>query len=125
MTRIIFQAGLNWKIMNAKWPAFYEAFAGFDVYKVASFTEADVQRLMSNAEIIRNAAKIQATIRNAEIFQEIATELGSFRRYLDQLLETEGLEKTQKMLQKRFSRLGKSSARMFLWSIGVEVPHPD
>lgn len=88
MTRIIFQAGLNWKMMNAKWPAFYEAFMEFDVNKVANFTEEDVHQLMNNAKIIRNAAKIKATIQNAETFQEIAAEFGSFRQYLEKVIMT-------------------------------------
>ena len=125
MTRVIFQAGLNWKVITTKWPDFQDAFANFDPEKVAQFTEANVQQLMTNKAIVRNEAKIRATINNAEIFKEIAAEAGSFQNYLEALLSTQGLDKTTKTLQKRFNRLGKTSSFIFLWSVGVDVPHPD
>ena len=125
MTRVIFQAGLNWKVIAMKWPDFQAAFANFDPAKVANFSEAKVQQLMSDTTIVRNEAKIRATINNAEVFQEIAAESGSFRKYLESLLATEELDKTTKILQKRFSRLGKTSSHIFLWSVGVKVPHPE
>jgi DNA-3-methyladenine glycosylase I len=61
-----FQAGLSWATILRKRPAFREAFLSFDPDRVASFTENDVERLMQNEGIIRNRAKIQATIRNAQ-----------------------------------------------------------
>ncbi|MFX1342988.1 MAG: DNA-3-methyladenine glycosylase I [Promethearchaeota archaeon] len=125
MTRVIFQAGLNWKVITSKWPDFQDAFANFDLEKVAKFTEADIHQLMTNKAIVRNEAKIRATINNAEIFKEIAAEADSFRNYLETLLTTQGLDKTTKTLQKRFNRLGKTSSSIFLWSVGVDVPHPD
>lgn len=60
-----FQAGLSWLTILKKREAFREAFAGFDPLVVARFTSRDVQRLMRNAGIVRNTAKIQATIANA------------------------------------------------------------
>ena len=60
-----FQSGLSWAIILRKRPAFREAFAGFDPEAVAAFGEADVERLLQDAGIVRNRAKIEATIRNA------------------------------------------------------------
>ncbi len=60
-----FQSGLSWAIILRKRPAFREAFAGFDPQAVAAFGEADVERLLQDAGIVRNRAKIEATIRNA------------------------------------------------------------
>lgn len=60
-----FQAGLSWLTILKKRPAFREAFAGFDVDRVAAFDETDVTRLLADAEIIRNRQKIHATISNA------------------------------------------------------------
>jgi 3-methyladenine DNA glycosylase Tag len=65
MTRVVFQAGLNWKMMDKKWPAFQEAFASFDVEKVASFEEEDIDRLLNDKSIVRNSQKIHATVKNA------------------------------------------------------------
>jgi DNA-3-methyladenine glycosylase I len=61
-----FQAGLSWATILRKRPAFREAFLSFDPDRVATFTQDDVERLMQNEGIIRNRAKIQATIRNAQ-----------------------------------------------------------
>lgn len=60
-----FQAGLSWATILRKRPAFREVFAEFDVDTVAAFTDADVERLLQDARIIRNRAKIEATIGNA------------------------------------------------------------
>ena len=60
-----FQSGLSWLIILRKRPAFRAAFAGFDVDAIASFGEADVTRLLADAAIVRNRAKIDATIANA------------------------------------------------------------
>lgn len=60
-----FQAGLSWATILRKRPAFREAFAGFDPEAVARFDEADEQRLLADAGIVRNRAKIAATITNA------------------------------------------------------------
>ena len=73
-----FQAGLAWIIVLRKRPAFRKAFAGFDPKKVARFGKADVKRLMADAGIIRARAKIDATIRGAQIFREMEDQGESF-----------------------------------------------
>ncbi|MDN5963901.1 MAG: DNA-3-methyladenine glycosylase I [Actinomyces sp.] len=60
-----FQSGLSWVTILRKRPAFREAFAGFEVDRVAAFGEADVERLLADARIVRNRAKITATLANA------------------------------------------------------------
>jgi len=60
-----FQSGLSWLIILRKREAFRAAFAGFDPARVAAFGDADVERLMGDAGIVRNRAKIEATIANA------------------------------------------------------------
>jgi DNA-3-methyladenine glycosylase I len=66
-----FQAGLAWIIVLRKRDAFRKAFAGFDPGKVARFGERDIKRLMADAGIIRARAKIEATIRGAQIYCEM------------------------------------------------------
>jgi DNA-3-methyladenine glycosylase I len=63
-----FQAGLSWSIILKKREGFRKAFAGFDPEKVARFTEADVDRLVLDAGIIRSRSKIAATIGNAKAY---------------------------------------------------------
>ncbi|WP_304523489.1 DNA-3-methyladenine glycosylase I [Aeromicrobium sp. Leaf350] len=65
LTLEAFQSGLSWAIILRKRPAFREAFAGFDPHAVAAFGDADVERLLGDAGIVRNRAKIEATLANA------------------------------------------------------------
>ncbi|WP_434811408.1 DNA-3-methyladenine glycosylase I [Microbacterium sp. bgisy189] len=67
-----FQAGLSWITILRKRPRFREVFAGFDPDVVAAFDEADVERLMTDAGIVRNRAKILATIGNAALVRDMA-----------------------------------------------------
>jgi DNA-3-methyladenine glycosylase I len=60
-----FQSGLSWRTILAKRDAFRGAFAGFDPTRVARFDDADVARLLTNADIVRNRSKIEATLANA------------------------------------------------------------
>jgi DNA-3-methyladenine glycosylase I len=65
LTLGVFQVGLSWSIVFGKRDAFQRAFRGFDVGKVAAMTARDVERLVQDASIIRNRAKIEATVDNA------------------------------------------------------------
>lgn len=67
-----FQAGLSWITILRKRPRFREVFAGFDPAAVAAFGADDVERLMTDAGIIRNRAKIEATISNAALVRDMA-----------------------------------------------------
>jgi DNA-3-methyladenine glycosylase I len=77
-----FQAGLSWSTILHKREAFRRAFRGFDPSVVARFDDADRARLMADAGIVRNRAKIEATIANAAALLETVAEFGSFDRYL-------------------------------------------
>jgi DNA-3-methyladenine glycosylase I len=77
-----FQAGLAWITILRKREGFRTAFRGFDPAVVAAFDDADRERLMADASIVRNRAKIDATIGNAAAFLATAAEFGSFEAYL-------------------------------------------
>lgn len=77
-----FQAGLSWAIVLKKRKGFREAFHNFNPAKIAKYTKKDVRRLLKDASIIRNRAKIEATITNAQKFLEVKKEFGSFDRYV-------------------------------------------
>ena len=77
-----FQAGLSWSTILRKREGFRAAFRGFDPGVVAAFDEGDRERLMGDASIVRNRAKIAATIGNAARFLDVASEFGSFDAYL-------------------------------------------
>jgi DNA-3-methyladenine glycosylase I len=76
-----FQAGLAWIIVLRKREAFRAAFAGFDPRTVAAFGKADVERLMSDPGIIRARAKIDATIRGAQVYCEMEERGESFETF--------------------------------------------
>ena len=77
-----FQAGLSWSTILRKREAFRTAFRGFDPRLVAAFDAADRERLMADAGIVRNGAKIDAMIGNATAALATAAEFGSFDAYL-------------------------------------------
>jgi DNA-3-methyladenine glycosylase I len=77
-----FQAGLSWSTILRKREGFRAAFAGFAPAVVAAFGPADVERLMGDASIVRNAAKIEATIGNAAAWLALGESFGSADRYL-------------------------------------------
>jgi DNA-3-methyladenine glycosylase I len=81
-----FQAGLSWSTILRKREAFRRAFRGFDPAVVAAFGAADRTRLLADSGIVRNAAKIDATIGNAAAFRAIQAGFGSFDAYLDDRL---------------------------------------
>jgi DNA-3-methyladenine glycosylase I len=76
------KAGLSWLTILRKRDAYRRAFAGFDPEQVARFSESDVRRLLGDDGIVRNRAKIEATIGNARGCRAIQGEYGSFARYL-------------------------------------------
>ncbi len=77
-----FQAGLSWLTILRKRDAFREAFAGFAPDRVAAFGAGDVDRLLRDPRIVRNRAKIHASIRNAGCFAGVVEAFGSFDAYL-------------------------------------------
>ncbi len=81
-----FQAGLSWATILRKRPAFRTAFGGFEPRIVAAFGDDDRARLLGDAGILRNRAKIDATITNAARVIATAGEFGSFAAYLDSIV---------------------------------------
>ena len=77
-----FQAGLSWECVLNKRDAFRSAFDGFDPEKIREYGEEKLLSLQNDPGIIRNRLKIQAAVKNAQVFCEIQNELGSFSGYL-------------------------------------------
>ena len=81
------QAGLSWSTILKKRDAYRKAFDRFDPKKVASYTRADVRRLLRNKGIVRNQQKIESAINNARCFLEVKAKFGSFDRYIWRFVE--------------------------------------
>ena len=82
LTLEAFQSGLSWLTILRKRDAFRSAFAGFDIARVAEFGQADVERLLADASIVRNRAKIEAAIANARAARQAVEEEGSLAALL-------------------------------------------
>ena len=80
------QAGLSWSTILRKRAAYRKAFDGFDAKKIARYSAARVRRLMKDAGIVRNRAKIEATIANARAFLAVQREHGRFDTYIWQFV---------------------------------------
>ena len=123
LTRCIFQAGLNWKMITNKWPEFTKAFAEFDIKKVAGYGEKDVDRLMSDKGIVRNRRKILATIENARTFTRLADENGSFKRWFTGLDKSNNYSGIVNKLKKTFRHVGDTTAHIFVYPVGENIKH--
>jgi 3-methyladenine DNA glycosylase Tag len=113
MASAVFSSGFSWQVIQKKWPGFEEAFDKFEPRRVASYTDEDMDRLLKDTRIVRNGAKIMATIENARFIVGITKEHGSFAKFLvgwpveDQI----GL---MDHLKKNASRLGGATCMYFL-----------
>jgi 3-methyladenine DNA glycosylase Tag len=121
MCRVIFQSGLNWRVIDEKWSTTREAFANFEVSKVANFSDAEIEKLMKNAGIVRNKGKIKAIIQNAQNFVAIEKRHGSFQKYLDSLDKSGNYTNVIKDLVNKFKWLGPPSASLFLYTVGENI----
>jgi DNA-3-methyladenine glycosylase I len=119
LARVMFQTGISWRVVEAKWPGTREAFDGFDPEAVAAYDASDIDRLMGDTRVIRNRKKLEAVVTNARRMQAVASESGGFDRYLDSLGD---FEATKDALHKQFAFIGDAGAWYFLWSVGRRVP---
>ncbi len=121
ITQAVFQAGFSWEVIRKKWPNFQKAFAEFDVDRVAAFTAEDVERLLEDTGIVRNGRKIEATVHNARVCQELIREHGSFPAWLRTMNDLDYYAREKKFC-KKFKFMGPMGAFFFFWSVGEEVP---
>ena len=137
-----FQAGLSWSTILHKRAAFRAAFRGFDPRVVAGFDDADRARLMADAGIVRNGAKVDATIGNAAALLVTAAEFGSFDAYLARQVPppparpapdavagaipatTPGSDSLSRDLRRRgFRFVGSTTVYAFMQSVGFVDDH--
>lgn len=119
------QAGLSWLTILMKRAAFAEAFAGFDIDRVARFGARDRDRLMADARIIRNRLKIDAVIENARRLLAIRESHGSFAAWLDAHHPRPKAEWV-KLFKQNFRFTGGEIVGEFLMSLGyLDGAHQD
>jgi len=117
MAKRVFSSGFSWKVIEAKWAGFEDAFRGFDPDALAAQQDGYWNRLKSDTRIVRNAIKIVSVRDNARFVQDVAREHGSFGRMLAKWPATEqaGL---LRMLAERGSRLGGKTGQYLLRFLG-------
>lgn len=118
--RLVFeinQAGLSWITILKKAQDFRRAYDGFDIDKVADYHDADVQRLLSDAGIIRNRLKVKAAIENARRVRSLRLEFGSFKGWLD-VHHPSSPEDWTRLFKRTFVFTGGEIVREFLVSTG-------
>ena len=136
LTLGVFQAGLSWSIVFGKRDAFRRAFHEFDIAQVASMTERDVDRLLQDPSIIRNGAKIQATVENARAMSAAAPSLAALARSYERTRKrapraladlptsTPQAETFAKQLKSQGYRfVGPTSVYAFMQNVGVVNDH--
>src|SRR5438270_10272948 len=136
LTLGVFEVGLSWSIVFGKRDAFRRAFRGFDVAKVAAMTARDVDRLVQDASIIRNRAKIQATVDNARTMTSASPSLAAVAKSYEitrkraprsvaelpaSIQQAEEFAKQLKSQGYRF--VGPTSVYAFMQNIGVINDH--
>lgn len=119
LSMAVFESGMSWKVVEAKWAGFREAFAGFDPETIAGFSPDDIDRLTNDTRIIRNRRKIEATVHNAAAILALDHEYGGFANYLR---NGGGFEVLVKEMPKRFKHLGAFGVYYFLYVVGEPVP---
>ena len=118
-----FQAGLSWLTILRKREAFRRAFAGFDFTQVARFSSEDVERLMADTAIVRNRAKIVATVANARATVELVNREGSLASFIWRFEEGDPRALARELKSRGFRFLGPTTVYAFMQAMGLVNDH--
>jgi DNA-3-methyladenine glycosylase I len=128
-----FQSGLSWLTILRRREGFREAFHRFDYHRVAEMTEVDVERLVQDTSIIRHRGKIESTINNARMAQELVAETGSlgafFWRYEPAepgplaATSAESTAMARALKQRGFTFVGPTTLHAFMQAMGIINDH--
>jgi len=123
MTRRVFRAGLKHALVDAKWPAFEDAFFGFDPQKLVLMPDSMLEARMQDRRLIRHWGKMKAIRHNAQLVIDLSGEYGSVGHWLAQwpAEDTVGL---WQLLKKRGRQLGGHSGPAFLRMVGRDTWYP-
>lgn len=119
MSKRVFQAGFNWKVVAAKWPRFEEVFQGFDIGHMSMMSDDDLDRYLKTDGIIRHGKKLQSIRDNAVFLKGLAREYGTAANAFADWPEDRYVELLW-LLKKDASRLGGNSGMYFLRGMGVD-----
>jgi len=120
MSLRVFRAGIKHSVVDARWPAFEDAFHGFDPGRVRPMSDEDLEALMGNTRLIRHWSKIKSVRANAAAISAVSEESGGFGAYLADW-PSEIVVGLWDDLAKRFSNLGGASGPYFLRMAGKDT----
>ena len=118
LSRPVFEAGINWHVVEAKWDGIREAFHGFDPAQVAAMPPAEIAAVENDSRVIRNKAKIRATVENAREVLAILDSCGSIRGYLASFPDAAAAAAD---MRRRFKFLGDTGVRRLLTSASRDI----
>lgn len=119
MSKSVFQAGFNWKVVDTMWPGFEAAFHGFDLGRCAMLTDEELADLVSDKRIVRHGIKIRSVQANAVFLMDLTNEHGSAATAFA-AWPSDDFVGLLALLKKRGSRLGGMTAQYFLRSMGCD-----
>ena len=122
MSKAVFQSGMSWRVVEAKWSGILEALYDFDVAKVAAFDERDIDALTKDTRVMRNYHKLAAIVSNAQKMIALDQEFGSFQKYLR---SHQDFDATLNTIRKDFKFMGPTGIYYFLYVISEQVPPHD
>ncbi|WP_207061970.1 DNA-3-methyladenine glycosylase I [Motiliproteus sp. SC1-56] len=120
LSRRVFRAGLKHTLVDGKWPAFEQAFFGFDPLKVSLMSDEQLEALMQNKNLIRHWGKLKAVRHNAIMVRELGQDKGGFGVVIADWPEEE-IVQLWLLLKKRGAQLGGQSASAFLRMVGKDT----
>ena len=118
LSRSVFEAGISWRVVEAKWDGIREAFHGFDPAQVAAMPPAEITAVQNDSRVIRNKAKIRATVQNAREVLAILDEYASIRGYLASFPDAAAAAAD---LRRRFKFLGDTGVWRLLTSASRDM----
>lgn len=122
MSKAVFQSGISWKVVEAKWPGIKEAFKDFNAEAVAGLSAPELEELSEDTRVIRNRRKLSAIVSNAQRMIEITEEHGGFQKYLR---SHDDFTATVQDIREQFKFMGDTGTYFFLFVVGEEVPPHD
>lgn len=119
MTKSVFQAGFSWKVIENKWPGFEVAFEGFQPRRWKMMSDEDLDRLVQDKAIVRNAQKIVSVRGNAQFLCDLADEHGSAAKFFAERPVSDQIG-LMELMKKRGSRLGGTTGQVVLRWMGKD-----
>ncbi|TKB48937.1 DNA-3-methyladenine glycosylase I [Ferrimonas sediminicola] len=116
----IFKSGFVWRVVDDKWPAFEEAFWGFDPHKLVMMSPEQLDQRMHNPALIRHGKKMQAVLENAQMILDLAQHHGSFGHWLARW-PGDNITGLWGELKRRGARLGGNTGPYFLRRVGKDT----